>query len=165
MAFLERDIKSRKHTFGIVAYDILRQSSKDDASGMYDALMRAYGECHNDIGALEEKLATKRGEWDALNAIGGGGDDDDDGGGRGGGCGGAGHTDESLRARVGGSEAKARGVEIPRRRGNRREGGRKNRTGANEKFALNVTAEVLLLLLLSSLGGGGRRRGGTRRRM
>mmetsp|Transcript_24762 Transcript_24762/g.35435 ORF Transcript_24762/g.35435 Transcript_24762/m.35435 type:complete len:160 (-) Transcript_24762:176-655(-) len=94
VAFLERDIKNRKHTFGIQIYDILQQqqssstSPSDTIFSASDEIQKAYEECKLDIETLEKKIDKKRVEMSAIgdagpqqqqnnnNEGGGGGGDD-----------------------------------------------------------------------------------------
>ena len=68
VAFLERDIKNRKHTFGIQIYDILQQASvkssttSDTVFSASEDIARAYEECKLDIETLEKKIDKKREE-------------------------------------------------------------------------------------------------------
>ena len=68
MAFLERDIKNRKHTFGIQIYDILQQqsnkstSTSDTVFSASEDIARAFEECKLDIETLEKKIEKKREE-------------------------------------------------------------------------------------------------------
>jgi hypothetical protein len=64
IAFLERDIKSRKHAFGIEIYDILQSSS---ATATTEEVQKAYGLCQNDIKSLESKVNSKRQEMEAID--------------------------------------------------------------------------------------------------
>ncbi len=77
MAFLERDIKARKHAFGIVVYDILRSNSvastTPSATISAAEIQRAFEECRGDIEALEGRLGSKRREMEAIDASHGGG--------------------------------------------------------------------------------------------
>lgn len=72
MAFLERDIKNRKHTFGIQIYEILQQSSSKSTSpsdtifSASDEIQKAYEECKLDIETLEKKIDMKRVEMSAI---------------------------------------------------------------------------------------------------
>lgn len=99
VAFLERDIKNRKHTFGIQLYDILQQQSSSQSTSASDTIFsasdeiqKAYEECKLDVETLEKKIVKKRMEMSAIgdgqqNSEGGGGGgsndreggDDDDG--------------------------------------------------------------------------------------
>jgi|EP00970_Alexandrium_tamarense_P013072 hypothetical protein len=69
MVFLERDIKTRKHTFGIQIYDIL---SMNNASTCTSEIQKAFEECQNDIMELERKVSSKREEMDAIGGVTGG---------------------------------------------------------------------------------------------
>ncbi len=86
VAFLERDIKNRKHTFGVQLYDILQQSSSKSTSpsdtifSASDEIQRAYEECKLDIETLEKKIEVKRVEMSAI----GDGHQSSEGGGGGG---------------------------------------------------------------------------------
>lgn len=68
MAFLERDIKNRKHTFGIQIYDILQQSAasspstSDTVFSASEDIQKAFEECKLDIETLEKKIEKKREE-------------------------------------------------------------------------------------------------------
>ena len=70
MAFLERDIKNRKHTFGIQIYDILQQSAASSSSpstsdtvfSASEDIQKAFEECKLDIETLEKKIEKKREE-------------------------------------------------------------------------------------------------------
>lgn len=79
MAFLERDIKNRKHTFGIQIYDILlasnmkASSSSDTVFSASDDIQKAFEECKLDIEVLEKKIEKKRGEMGAIGDHGDGG--------------------------------------------------------------------------------------------
>ena len=64
MAFLERDIKARKQTFGIEIYDILQSNSGDDTSA---EIQKAFEACQMDIQHLEAKVNSKRDEMVAIN--------------------------------------------------------------------------------------------------
>ena len=94
MAFLERDIKNRKHTFGIQIYDILQQSAASSSSpstsdtvfSASEDIQKAFEECKLDIETLEKKIEKKREE---MGNIGdgqqqGGGAEGSSGGGSGG---------------------------------------------------------------------------------
>ena len=70
MVFLERDIKTRKHTVGIQIYDIL---SMNNASTCTSEIQKAFEECQNDIMELERKVSSKREEMDAIGGCVGGG--------------------------------------------------------------------------------------------
>lgn len=63
MVFLERDIKTRKHAFGIQIYDIL---SMNNASTSTSEIQKAYEECQRDINELENKVRSKREEMKAI---------------------------------------------------------------------------------------------------
>jgi hypothetical protein len=72
MVFLERDIKARKHAFGIQIYDIL---SMNNAATSASEIQKAFDECQRDISNLEAKVSTKREEMEAIdrhNNVGGG---------------------------------------------------------------------------------------------
>lgn len=79
MAFLERDIKNRKHTFGIQIYDILlasnmkASSSSDTVFSASDDIQKAFEECKLDIEVLEKKIEKKKEEMGAIGDHGGGG--------------------------------------------------------------------------------------------
>ena len=64
MVFLERDIKSRKHAFGIQMYDIL---SMNNAATCASEIQKAFDECQKDIEHLEKKVTTKREEMEAID--------------------------------------------------------------------------------------------------
>lgn len=64
MVFLERDIKARKHAFGIQIYDIL---SMNNASTSASEIQKAFDECQRDISNLEAKVSTKREEMEAID--------------------------------------------------------------------------------------------------
>ena len=64
IAFLERDIKSRKHAFGIDIYDILQSSS---VAATTEEVQKAYELCQNDIKLLESKVNSKRQEMEAID--------------------------------------------------------------------------------------------------
>jgi len=70
VAFLERDIKNRKHSFGIQIYDILQSnakaSSSDTVFSASDEIQKAFEECKLDIETLEKKISKKREEMDAI---------------------------------------------------------------------------------------------------
>jgi predicted nucleic acid-binding Zn-ribbon protein len=68
MVFLERDIKARKHAFGIQMYDIL---SMNNASTSTSEIQKAFDECQRDITALEAKVNNKREEMEAIDGSGG----------------------------------------------------------------------------------------------
>ena len=78
MAFLERDIKNRKHTFGIQIYDILlasnmkASSSSDTVFSASDDIQKAFEECKLDIEVLEKKIEKKKEEMGAIGDHGGG---------------------------------------------------------------------------------------------
>ena len=90
MAFLERDIKNRKHTFGIQIYDILQQqqssstSPSDTIFSASDDIQKAYEECKLDIETLEKKIDKKRVEMSAIGDAGPQQNNDNEGGGGGG---------------------------------------------------------------------------------
>ena len=66
MAFLERDMKSRKQTFGIAAYDILKGGSSEVSEVPLPAeLQTSYEAAHGDIQALDAKLTLKKNELPA----------------------------------------------------------------------------------------------------
>ena len=65
MAFLERDMKSRKQTFGIVAYDILKGGSEVSEVPLPAELQTSYEAAHGDIQALDAKLTLKKNELPA----------------------------------------------------------------------------------------------------
>ena len=65
MAFLERDMKSRKQTFGIAAYDILNGSTEVLETPLPAELQSSYDTAHGDIQALEAKLTLKKNEMPA----------------------------------------------------------------------------------------------------
>ncbi|KAL3804150.1 hypothetical protein HJC23_013669 [Cyclotella cryptica] len=64
MVFLERDIKARKHAFGIQIYDIL---SMNNAATSASEIQKAFDECQRDISNLEAKVSTKREEMEAID--------------------------------------------------------------------------------------------------
>ena len=64
IAFLERDIKSRKQAFGIEIYDILQSSS---VAATTEEVQKAYELCQNDIKLLESKVNSKRQEMEAID--------------------------------------------------------------------------------------------------
>ena len=66
MAFLERDIKTRKQAFGIIAYDIIKSSSQE-TNNLSVQLQKAFDEARGDIQALEAKLILKKNEMEALD--------------------------------------------------------------------------------------------------
>ena len=65
MAFIERDMKSRKQAFGIIAYDILKNTSITQT--LPAELQKAFDEARGDIQAIEAKLALKKNEMQALD--------------------------------------------------------------------------------------------------
>jgi len=65
MAFIERDMKSRKQAFGIIAYDILKSSTPTQT--LSAELQKSFDEARGDIQALEAKLVLKRNEMQALD--------------------------------------------------------------------------------------------------
>ena len=68
IAFLERDIKSRKHAFGIEIYNILQSSSAATAaSATSEEIQKAYDQCQHDIKNLESKVNSKRQEMEAID--------------------------------------------------------------------------------------------------
>ena len=71
MAFLERDIKARKQSFGIEIYDIL-QSNAGDASASASEVQKAFEACQADIQHLEAKVNSKREEMVAIDNSSGG---------------------------------------------------------------------------------------------
>ena len=64
MAFIERDMKSRKQAFGIIAYDILKSSTPQTLSA---ELQKSFDEARGDIQAIEAKLVLKKNEMQALD--------------------------------------------------------------------------------------------------
>lgn len=64
MVFLERDIKARKHQFGIQMYDIL---SMNNASTSAAEIQKAFEECQRDISSLESKVSSKQREMEAID--------------------------------------------------------------------------------------------------
>jgi hypothetical protein len=70
VAFLERDIKNRKHSFGIQIYDILQSNSKSSSSDTVfsasDEIEKAFEECKLDVELLEKKIDKKREEMEAI---------------------------------------------------------------------------------------------------
>lgn len=64
MAFIERDMKSRKQAFGIIAYDILKSSTPQTLSA---ELQKSFDGARGDIQAIEAKLVLKRNEMQALD--------------------------------------------------------------------------------------------------
>ena len=66
MAFIERDMKSRKQAFGIIAYDILKSSSTPTQT-LSAELQKSFDEARGDIQAIEAKLVLKRNEMQALD--------------------------------------------------------------------------------------------------
>ena len=67
VAFLERDIKNRKHTFGIQIYEILQSNAKssstsDTVFSASDDIQTAFEECKLDVETLEKKIEKKREE-------------------------------------------------------------------------------------------------------
>ena len=64
MVFLERDIKARKHAFGIQIYDIL---SMNNASTSTSEIQKAFDECAREISELEAKVGKKREEMEAID--------------------------------------------------------------------------------------------------
>ena len=72
MAFLERDIKNRKHTFGIQIYEILQQSNAKSSStsdtvfSASDDIQTAFEECKLDVETLEKKIEKKREEMGSI---------------------------------------------------------------------------------------------------
>ncbi len=64
MVFLERDIKARKHQFGIQMYDIL---SMNNASTSTAEIQKAFEECQRDIASLEAKVSSKQREMEAID--------------------------------------------------------------------------------------------------
>ena len=71
MVFLERDIKSRKHQFGILIYEML--STNSSASVSAPEIQKAFDECQAEILKLEVKLTAKQDEMRAIDRNGGGG--------------------------------------------------------------------------------------------
>lgn len=71
MAFLERDIKARKQSFGIEIYDILQSNAKTTttASATISAseIQKAFEACQADIQHLEAKVNAKRQEMVAID--------------------------------------------------------------------------------------------------
>ena len=65
MAFLERDIKTRKQTFGVEIYEIL-ESNSGDATASATKIQEAYDQCQKDIRQLESKVNSKRGEMESI---------------------------------------------------------------------------------------------------
>jgi hypothetical protein len=65
MAFIERDMKSRKQAFGIIAYDILKNTSITQT--LPAELQKAFDEARGDIQAIEAKLVLKKSEMQALD--------------------------------------------------------------------------------------------------
>ena len=77
MAFLERDIKTRKQAFGIEIYEIL-ESNSGDATASATKIQEAYDQCQKDIRQLESKVNSKKGEMESIErssagGVGGGG--------------------------------------------------------------------------------------------
>jgi hypothetical protein len=76
VAFLERDIKNRKHAFGIQIYDILlsntKASSSDTVFSASDEIQKAFEECKLDIEMLEKKIGKKREEMSHIGEHDGG---------------------------------------------------------------------------------------------
>lgn len=68
ISFLERDIKARKQTFGILAYDLL--SANADAAVEVKAAFEA---CRAEISAMEEKVKSKKREMEAIDRSSGSG--------------------------------------------------------------------------------------------
>jgi len=72
VAFLERDIKNRKHTFGIQIYEILQQSNAKSSStsdtvfSASDDIQTAFEECKLDVEMLEKKIEKKREEMGSI---------------------------------------------------------------------------------------------------
>lgn len=64
MVFLERDIKARKHQFGIQMYDIL---SMNNASTSTAEIQKAFEDCQRDIANLEAKVTSKQKEMEAID--------------------------------------------------------------------------------------------------
>mmetsp|Transcript_16596 Transcript_16596/g.25124 ORF Transcript_16596/g.25124 Transcript_16596/m.25124 type:complete len:157 (+) Transcript_16596:100-570(+) len=67
VAFLERDIKNRKHTFGIQIYEILQSNAKSSSTSdtVFSAsndIQTAFEECKLDVETLEKKIEKKREE-------------------------------------------------------------------------------------------------------
>lgn len=81
MAFLERDIKTRKQAFGIEIYEILESNSGDATA----KIQEAYDQCQKDIRQLESKVNSKRGEMESIERSSA----------EGGGAGGAGGIDDA----------------------------------------------------------------------
>lgn len=98
MAFLERDIKNRKHTFGIQIYDILQQSAasspstSDTVFSASEDIQKAFEECKLDIETLEKKIEKKREEMGNIG-------DGQQGGAEGGSGSGSGGDGESASGR------------------------------------------------------------------
>ena len=67
MVFLERDIKARKHTFGMQMYEIL---SMNNASTSISEIQQAFEECQRDIMQLEAKVRDKKEEMEAIDGFG-----------------------------------------------------------------------------------------------
>lgn len=65
MAFIERDMKSRKQAFGIIAYDILKSSTPHTT--LPAELQKAFDEARGDIQAIQAKLILKKNEMQALD--------------------------------------------------------------------------------------------------
>ena len=84
MAFLERDIKTRKQAFGIEIYEIL-ESNSGDATASATRIQEAYDQCQKDIRQLESKVNSKRGEMESIERSSA----------EGGGAGGAGGIDDA----------------------------------------------------------------------
>lgn len=72
MAFLERDIKTRKQAFGIEIYDILASNS-GDATASATKIQEAYDQCQKDIRQLESKVNSKKGEMESIERSSAGG--------------------------------------------------------------------------------------------
>eukprot|EP00984_Skeletonema_dohrnii_P023434 scaffold12522_cov152-Skeletonema_dohrnii-CCMP3373.AAC.1 len=72
VAFLERDIKNRKHTFGIQIYEILQQSNAKSSStsdtvfSASNDIQTAFEECKLDVETLEKKIEKKREEMGSI---------------------------------------------------------------------------------------------------
>lgn len=77
MAFLERDIKARKQSFGIEIYDILNNNSTTTTTAAAtissSEIQKAFEQCQADIQHLESKVNSKMREMEAIDASSAGG--------------------------------------------------------------------------------------------
>jgi len=76
MMFLEKDIKARKHEFGVQVFDILQKNAEGSATAAATIsaadIQKAFEECQADILHLEGKVETKKREMENINQSGGG---------------------------------------------------------------------------------------------